>query len=133
MKVIPDGTHQIEGRNLKREVKFRRKNNPAGSAIALDTPRGPAKLRVTKDTKTGSVWTIKGYGIPDPRGGTPGDLIVTAQVQEEDGPGCFILFAIAAGAIALIISANYGFHFPGSETARDIFQEAQGQLGSVDI
>ena len=131
VKVTPDGTHQVEGRNLKREVKFRRKDNPTGSEIALDAPRGPAKLRVTRDTKTGSVWTIKGYGIPDPRGGMPGDLIVTAQVQEESEPGCLILLAIVAGAIALIISSNFGVQFPGSETARGISQEAQRWLAEA--
>lgn len=131
VRVEPDGTHRVEGRNLRREVRLNRKDGPTGREIALDTPIGPVKLPVTGDTKTGSVWTVKGYGIPDPRGGTPGDLIVTAQVQEENGPGCLILLAIVAGAIALIISSNFGVQFPGSETARGIFQEAQRQLAKV--
>lgn len=131
VRVEPDGTHRVEGRNLRREVRLYRKHSLTGREIALDTPRGPVKLPVTGDTKTGSVWTIKGYGIPDPGGGTPGDLIVTAQVQEETGPGCLILLAIAAGAIALIISSNFGARFPGSGTVREISGEAQRWLAGA--
>ena len=86
VKIEPDGVHQVQGRNLVREVQFRRREKPPGSEIVLSTPRGTVKLKVDAGTRTGTVWTVKGYGIPDPRGGPSGDLIATAVVEENRKP-----------------------------------------------
>ncbi len=52
-----------------------------GADIEVPTLNGPHNLGVAKGTQSGDVFTIKGQGITDPRGGRAGDLLVQVFIE----------------------------------------------------
>ena len=121
VRVQPDDVHQIEGRNLRRELRLKRQHLEE-SGITLDTPREEIKLLFNNGTWAGNTWTrtLKGWGIPDPKGKQHGDLIVTAHIEGEINWGPlapivgFIesLFATAIG-IAIVVAMFIGIPYAG--------------------
>jgi molecular chaperone DnaJ len=51
-----------------------------GAAIAVPTLGGEENLHIPEGTQTGSIFRLKGKGLPDPHGGTKGDLYVNIRV-----------------------------------------------------
>ncbi|TWU33335.1 molecular chaperone DnaJ [Novipirellula artificiosorum] len=52
-----------------------------GADIEVPTLDGPNSLQVNAGTQTGDVFTLKGQGIVDPRGGRAGDLLVQVFIE----------------------------------------------------
>ncbi len=51
-----------------------------GAEIAVPGLNGEEKLKVPEGTQTGSIFRLKGKGLPDPHGGGKGDLYVNLRV-----------------------------------------------------
>ena len=45
-----------------------------GGEVSVPTPQGEARLRIPAGTPNGKVFRLRGKGVPDLRGGAPGDL-----------------------------------------------------------
>ena len=52
-----------------------------GSTITVPTPDGRVQLKVPKGSQSGQRLRLSGRGVPDPKGGPPGDLYVRLMVQ----------------------------------------------------
>lgn len=52
-----------------------------GADIEVPTLDGPEQLRIPPGTHSGEVFTIRGQGMPDPRGGRRGDLRVETVIE----------------------------------------------------
>lgn len=52
-----------------------------GATIEVPSLDGPAKLHIPAGTQSGSVFRLRGKGMPDVRGYGRGDLVVTVQVR----------------------------------------------------
>ena len=51
-----------------------------GAEILVPTLNGEEKLKISEGTQTGSIFRLKGKGLPDPHGGGKGDLYVNVRV-----------------------------------------------------
>jgi molecular chaperone DnaJ len=52
-----------------------------GARIAVETPDGPARLRIPPGTQTGQRFRMRERGMPSVRGGPRGDLLVEVQLM----------------------------------------------------
>ncbi|PAY16917.1 molecular chaperone DnaJ [Rhodopirellula sp. SM50] len=52
-----------------------------GAEIEIPTLDGPEKLRIEPGTQNGEVFTVRGKGVVDPRGGRVGDLLVQVFIE----------------------------------------------------
>ena len=52
-----------------------------GATLEVPTLNGPHELTVPTGTQPGEVFRIRGEGVPDPRGGAPGDLLVQTYIE----------------------------------------------------
>ncbi len=51
-----------------------------GARIDIPTPSGPARLRLPPGTPSGRQFRLHGRGVPSPRTGAPGDLVVEVRI-----------------------------------------------------
>jgi molecular chaperone DnaJ len=51
-----------------------------GAEIMVPTLNGEEKLKIPEGTQTGSIFRLKGKGLPDPHGGGKGDLYINIRV-----------------------------------------------------
>jgi DnaJ-class molecular chaperone len=56
-----------------------------GARIEVPTLEGRASVTVPEGTDSGRKLRLRGKGIPDPKGGPPGDLFVTVQIRVPRG------------------------------------------------
>ena len=52
-----------------------------GAKIEVPAPDGPARLRVPPGTQTGQRFRVRGRGVPSPRDGERGDLVVEVRIM----------------------------------------------------
>jgi len=52
-----------------------------GAAIEVPTLAGKHELRIPPGTQSGDVFRVRGRGLPDPRGGSAGDLHVQTYIE----------------------------------------------------
>lgn len=55
-----------------------------GATIEVPTLRGPEKLEIPRGTSNDSLFRLRGKGMPDVRGGAPGDVIVQTNIEVPD-------------------------------------------------
>jgi len=70
-----EGTHLI----LRMPISYTQA--ALGAAIEVPTLAGPYELNVPPGTQSGEVFRIRGRGVPDPRGGSAGDLHVQTYIE----------------------------------------------------
>jgi len=81
VKVRPHPHIQREGKDLTVEVPVTIGEAMLGSTITVPTPDGRVQLKVPKGSQSGQRLRLSGRGVPDPKGGPPGDLYVRLMVQ----------------------------------------------------
>ncbi|HZP43161.1 MAG TPA: DnaJ C-terminal domain-containing protein [Candidatus Binatia bacterium] len=81
VKLRPHPLLRREGKDLTIEVPVTVGEAIRGATIAVPTPDGPVRLKVPKGSQSGQRLRLKGRGVADPKGGTPGDLYVRLMVQ----------------------------------------------------
>jgi molecular chaperone DnaJ len=72
---------QRDGSNLILELPITYCQAALGATIAVPTLKGPDELEVPRGTQSGDVFRIRGRGMPDPRGGAVGDLLVQTHIE----------------------------------------------------
>ncbi|MEX2172785.1 MAG: molecular chaperone DnaJ [Pirellulaceae bacterium] len=72
---------QREGTHLILQLPITYSQAALGAMIEVPTLSGPFELTLPAGSQSGSVLRIRGRGMPDPRGGSPGDLHVQAVIE----------------------------------------------------
>jgi molecular chaperone DnaJ len=79
--VLQHPLFQREGPHLICQVPITFSQAALGSEIEIPVLEGRHSLEVPAGTQPGHVFRIRGGGMPDPRGGRAGDLMVEVQVE----------------------------------------------------
>ncbi len=72
---------QREGRHLLCEVPITFTQAALGTELDVPLLTGKQKLTIPAGTQPGETFRLRGQGMPDPHGGSRGDLVVQANVQ----------------------------------------------------
>ena len=70
-----------DGSNLILQLPISYSQAALGAEIEVPTLDGPHVLRIEPGTQNGEVFTVRGRGIVDPRGGRAGDLLVQVFIE----------------------------------------------------
>jgi molecular chaperone DnaJ len=70
-----------EGRNLILQIPITFTQAALGAEIEVPTLGGRAKIEVPRGSQASEVFRIRGAGMPDPRGGLTGDLVVQTFIE----------------------------------------------------
>lgn len=70
-----EGTHLV----LRMPISY--SQAALGATIEVPTLAGPHELKVPAGTQSGDVFRVRGRGMPDPRGGSAGDLHVQTYIE----------------------------------------------------
>jgi molecular chaperone DnaJ len=76
---------QRNGRHLTLELPVSVREAALGARIEVPTLDGRATLTIPPGTDSGTRLRMRGKGVPDPRGGAPGDLLVQVQIHVPRG------------------------------------------------
>ena len=79
--VRPHDLFKRDGNHLILQLPISYSQAALGAEIEVPTLGGRHQLRVDAGTQNGEVFTVKGMGIADPRGGRAGDLLVQVFVE----------------------------------------------------
>lgn len=79
--VRPHELFKRDGNHLILQLPISYSQAALGAEIEVPTLQGPEMLRVEAGTQNGEVFTIRGQGIVDPRGGRAGDLLVQVFIE----------------------------------------------------
>lgn len=81
INVIPDPRFRLDGRNIRTEIEIPLYSALLGDEVLVETMTGKVALRIPEGTQNGSVFRLRGKGMPA-RGNSPaGDMLVTVKVQ----------------------------------------------------
>jgi curved DNA-binding protein len=82
VEVTGDGLFEREGKDLRVPVSVPLKTALLGGEVDVPTLRGTrVKLNVPAETQNGTRLRLRGLGMPDPKGGQPGDLYAEVRVR----------------------------------------------------
>jgi DnaJ-class molecular chaperone len=78
--ITPHRFFKREGKTLHLDLPVSISEAVLGARVEVPTLDGKATLKVPPQTQNGAVLRMKGKGVPDPKGGAPGDMLVRIQV-----------------------------------------------------
>ena len=81
INVRPHELFKRDGNHLILQLPISYSQAALGADIEVPTLEGRESLRVEAGTQNGDVFTIKGRGVADPRGGRAGDLLVQVFIE----------------------------------------------------
>ena len=82
VQVAPDPVFKREGKDLRVTVPVPLHVALRGGEVAAPTLKGgQVQFKVAPETQNGTKIRLKGLGLPDPKGGAPGDLYAEVRVQ----------------------------------------------------
>ena len=82
VQIAPDPTFTREGKDVRVMVPVPLHVALRGGEVAAPTLKGgQVQFKVPPGTQNGTKIRLRGLGLPDPRGGTPGDLYAEVKVQ----------------------------------------------------
>lgn len=81
ISVKPHPVFKRDGTTLMMDLDISMVQAALGADIEVPTLKEPVKYRIPEGTQSGTVFRLKGYGIPNLRGSGKGDLMVRVQVQ----------------------------------------------------
>lgn len=79
--VKPHDLFKRDGNQLILQLPISYSQAALGAEIEVPTLDGPEMLRIEPGTQNGEVFTVAGKGIPDPRGGRTGNLLVQVFIE----------------------------------------------------
>jgi len=85
IKVRPHPVFRREGRDLHLDLPVTVQEAVAGARVEVPTLEGRATVMVPPGTEGGQRLRLRGKGIPDPGGGSPGDLYATVHIRVPKG------------------------------------------------
>ncbi len=81
VQVRPSSQFQREGTNIYSSISLNFVQAALGTEVEVPTLDGPVSLNIPDGTQTGSVFRLKGKGVPSLRGGGRGDQYVTVNLE----------------------------------------------------
>ena len=82
VQVAPDAVFTREGKDLRVVVPVRLHVALLGGEVAAPSLKGgQVQFKVPPETQNGTKIRLRGLGLPDPKGGPPGDLYAEVRVQ----------------------------------------------------
>jgi molecular chaperone DnaJ len=69
-----------DGSDLYLDIPISFPQAALGSTMMVNSLEGPLELQIAPGTQTGSLYRMRGHGMPSVRGNSRGDLIVTVHV-----------------------------------------------------
>ena len=81
VEVRPHPLYRRYGDELHYVVPIAIHEAALGAKVEIPTPDGPARLRVPPGTQSGQRFRLRERGIPSPRGGPRGDLVVEVRLM----------------------------------------------------
>jgi curved DNA-binding protein len=82
VQIMPDLLFTREGKDLRVAVPVPLHVALRGGEVAAPTLKGgQVQFKVPSETQNGTKIRLRGLGLPDPKGGTPGDLYAEVKVQ----------------------------------------------------
>jgi len=82
VQVAPDPVFTREGKDLRVVVPVPLQVALLGGEVAAPTLKGgQVKFKVAPETQNGTKIRLRGLGLPDPKGGPPGDMYAEVRVQ----------------------------------------------------
>jgi molecular chaperone DnaJ len=81
IKIKKHHLFQRDARNLILELPIAYTQAVLGARIEVPTLSGPDHLEIPRGTQSGDVFRIRSRGMPDPRGGPTGDLLVQTFIE----------------------------------------------------
>jgi curved DNA-binding protein len=82
VQIAPDPIFTREGKDLRVAVPVPLQAALRGGEVAAPTLKGGrVQFKVAPETQNGTKIRLKGLGLPDPKGGPPGDLYAEVRVQ----------------------------------------------------
>jgi DnaJ-class molecular chaperone len=85
LRVRPHRLFQREGRDLSLDLPVHLREATLGARIEVPTLDGRATLTIPPGTDGGTRLHMRGKGVPDPRGGKAGDLLVRVRIRVPRG------------------------------------------------
>ena len=70
-----------DGKNIKLEIPISAVDATLGADVDVPTVYGDVELHIPEGTQDGALLRLRGKGVKDLRGGTPGDQIVSVKVE----------------------------------------------------
>jgi curved DNA-binding protein len=86
LRVRPHRVFSREGRNLTFDLPITVGEAIRGAKVEVPTLEGRATLTIPPGTDSGTRLRLRGKGVPDPRGGPPGDLLARIQIRVPRNP-----------------------------------------------
>ncbi|MGA3036042.1 MAG: molecular chaperone DnaJ [Vulcanimicrobiaceae bacterium] len=80
LTITRHSTFRRDGVDLYLDVPLSFPQAALGAATTIHTLEGPLELQIAAGTQTGSLYRMRGHGMPSVRGSARGDLIVTVHV-----------------------------------------------------
>ncbi len=84
--VKPHRFFKREGNHLHLDLPVTVSEAVLGTRVDVPTLDGRATLKIPPVTQSGAVLRMKGKGVPDPKGGVRGDMLVHIQVTVPENP-----------------------------------------------
>jgi curved DNA-binding protein len=82
VQIAPDPIFTREGKDVRVTVQVPLQVALRGGEVAAPTLKGgQVQFKVAPETQNGTKIRLRGLGLPDPKGGTPGDLYAEVRVQ----------------------------------------------------
>lgn len=82
VSITPDANFQRTGRDVTTPVTVPLETALLGGEVEVPTLKGTRiKLKVPAETQNGTRLRVRGLGLPDPKGGAPGDLYAEVKVK----------------------------------------------------
>ena len=81
VQVRPSSQFQREGTNIYSTVSLNFVQAALGTEVEVPTLDGPVSLNIPEGTQTGTVFRLRGKGVPSLRGGGRGDQYVTVNLE----------------------------------------------------
>ncbi len=81
VRVKPDIRFEREGDTIKSQIEISFTQAVLGDKIEIKTVHGPVKLKIPAGTQSGTVFKLRGKGVPRLQGSGQGDHFVTVNVQ----------------------------------------------------
>jgi molecular chaperone DnaJ len=79
--VQPHPLYRRDGSDVHYVVAVAIHEAALGAKVEIPTPEGPARLRVPPGTQSGQRFRLRERGVPSPRGGLRGDLVIEVRLM----------------------------------------------------
>jgi molecular chaperone DnaJ len=81
IRVRPHEKFIRDGKNILLEIPITAVDATIGTTVDVPTIKGEVTMKIPAGTQEGTQLRLKGVGVPDPRGGKPGDQLCTVRIK----------------------------------------------------